>query len=280
MANNGILVLGGTGKTGRRLVGALRARGAEVRAASRSGEVRFDWDDRSTWAPAFTGVRAAYVVDLQDKPGQWDAETQIRALAEQAVAQGVERLVLLQARVHGLVGGKDLKAGEGAVRESGAEWTILRPNWFFQNFDEGVLFDAVLAGELRLPAGQGREPFVDAGDVAEVAAAALLEDGHQGQILELSGPAALSLTEAAALLSEASGREIRYVPVDHQEYVDELVSYEVPADYALFVADLVAQIRDNRNTATTPTVERILGRPPRDFADFAKSAAADGAWQE
>ncbi|AJE82579.1 NmrA family protein [Streptomyces albus] len=280
MANNGILVLGGTGKTGRRLVGALRARGAEVRAASRSGEVRFDWDDRSTWAPAFTGVRAAYVVDLQDKPGQWDAETQIRALAEQAVAQGVERLVLLQARVHGLVGGKDLKAGEGAVRESGAEWTILRPNWFFQNFDEGVLFDAVLAGELRLPAGQGREPFVDAGDVAEVAAAALLEDGHQGQILELSGPASLSLTEAAALLSEASGREIRYVPVDHQEYVDELVSYEVPADYALFVADLVAQIRDNRNTATTPTVERILGRPPRDFADFAKSAAADGAWQE
>ncbi|NKI39973.1 NAD(P)H-binding protein [Streptomyces physcomitrii] len=280
MANNGILVLGGTGKTGRRLVSTLRARGAEVRAASRSGEVRFDWDDRSTWAPAFTGVRAAYVVDLQDKPGQWDAETQIRALAEQAVAQGVERLVLLQARVHGLVGGKDLKAGEGAVRESGAEWTILRPNWFFQNFDEGVLFDAVLAGELRLPAGQGREPFVDAGDVAEVAAAALLEDGHQGQIHELSGPASLSLAEAAALLSEASGREIRYVPVDHQEYVDELVSYEVPADYALFVADLVAQIRDNHNTATTPTVERILGRPPRDFADFAKSAAADGVWQD
>ncbi|MGW3017925.1 NmrA family NAD(P)-binding protein [Streptomyces longwoodensis] len=273
-----VLVLGGTGKTGRRLAGLLRERGARVRAASRSGDVRFDWDDRSTWEPALTGAQAAYLVDMQDKPGTWDAELHIRELAKLAVESGVRRLVLLQARVTEPVGGKSLIAGERAVRESGAEWTVLRPNWFNQNFDEGVLLDGVLAGELRLPAGDGREPFVDADDVAAVAAAALLEDGHAGQTYELSGPRALSLGEAAQEITKVTGREIRYVAVGHEEYVEELVGYEVPADYARFVADLVGQIRDDKNAAPTDTVRRVLGREPRDFTEFAERAAASGAW--
>ncbi|MEV4921123.1 NAD(P)H-binding protein [Streptomyces tirandamycinicus] len=278
MSQSDILVIGSTGKTGRRVVRALRERGASVRAAGRSTDVRFDWDDDSTWAPALTGAHAAYIVDRQDKPGEWDAESQIRDLAKRAVDCGVRRLVLLQARTTGLVGGKDLTAGEGGVRDSGAQWTVLRPNWFFQNFDEGVLLDAVRAGELRLPAGDGREPFVDAEDVAEVAAAALLDDGHDGQVYDLSGSRALTLAEVAEEISRAAGRPVAYVPVDHEEYVAELVSYEVPADYARFVADLVAQIRDNLNAEPTGTVERVLGRPPRDFAAFARQAAADGAW--
>ncbi|MFJ4521054.1 NAD(P)H-binding protein [Streptomyces sp. NPDC088810] len=273
-----VLVLGGTGKTGRRLAGLLRERGARVRAASRSGDVRFDWDDRSTWEPALTGAQAAYLVDMQDKPGAWDAELHIRELAKLAVESGVRRLVLLQARVTEPVGGKSLIAGERAVRESGAEWTVLRPNWFNQNFDEGVLLDGVLAGELRLPAGDGREPFVDADDVAAVAAAALLEEGHAGQTYELSGPRALSLAEAAQEITKATGREIRYVAVGHEEYVEELVGYDVPADYARFVADLVGQIRDDKNAAPTDTVRRVLGREPRDFTEFAARAAASGAW--
>ncbi|MER6348481.1 NAD(P)H-binding protein [Streptomyces sp. NPDC001595] len=278
MSQPDILVTGSTGKTGRRVVRALRERGASVRAAGRSAGVRFDWDDESTWAPALTGAQAAYIVDRQDKPGEWDAEAQIRDLAKRAVDCGVRRLVLLQARTTGLVGGKDLSAGERGVRESGAQWTVLRPNWFFQNFDEGVLLDAVRAGELRLPAGDGREPFVDAGDVAEVAAAALLDDTHDGQVYDLSGSRALTLAEAAGEISRAAGRPVAYVPVSHGEYVAELVSYEVPADYARFVADLVGQIRDNLNAEPTGTVERVLGRPPRDFTEFARQAAADGAW--
>lgn len=278
MAQAEILVLGSTGKTGRRVVESLRARGAPVRAASRSSEVRFDWNDERTWEPALMGARAAYIVDLQDQPGEWDAEAQIGALAKLAVDCGVRRLVLLQARTTGLVGGKNLSAGERGVRASGAEWTVLRPNWFFQNFDEGVLLDSVRAGELRLPAGDGREPFVDVVDVAEVAAAALLDEGHDGQVYELSGTRTLSLAEAAQVISQAAGRTVTYVPVSHEEYLEELSSYGVPADYALFVADLVGQIRDSLNADPTDTVQRILGRPPRDFADFAREAAARGSW--
>ncbi|WP_299534109.1 NAD(P)H-binding protein [uncultured Streptomyces sp.] len=278
MTQTDILVLGSTGKTGRRVVENLRARGASVRAAGRSAKVRFDWDDEATWEPALTGAGAAYLVDRQDQPGPWDAEAAIGALAKLAVECGVRRLVLLQARTTGLVGGKDLGAGERGVRDSGAEWTVLRPNWFFQNFDEGVLLDSVRAGEIRLPSGDGREPFVDTGDVAEVAAAALVEDGHDGQVYDLSGPRALTLTEAAGEISRAVGREISYVPVSHDDYVGELLSYDVPADYAAFVADLAGQIRQNLNSTPTDTVERVLGRAPRDFTDFAREAAARGSW--
>ncbi|MFF3752717.1 NAD(P)H-binding protein [Streptomyces sp. NPDC002018] len=278
MTDKTVLVLGGTGKTGRRLVDQLQERGANVRAASRSGRTRFDWDDRNTWEPALQGVDAAYLVDMQDKPGTWDAEKHIRELAALAVESKVRRLVLLQARVTEPVGGKSLIAGEQAVKDSGAEWTVLRPNWFNQNFDEGVLLDGVKDGELRLPAGDGREPFVDAADVAAVAAVALLEDGHAGETYELSGPRALTLDEAAGEITAAIGRDVRYVSVPHGEYVEELVQYEVPADYALFVADLVAQIRDNKNAVPTDTVRRVLGREPRDFSDFVADAAARGAW--
>ncbi|MFD8642807.1 NAD(P)H-binding protein [Streptomyces zaomyceticus] len=278
MTDTTVLVLGGTGKTGRRVVNRLKERGATVRAASRSGDVRFDWDDVNTWEPALAGVDVAYLVDAQDKPGVWDAEAALRELSGLAVAHKVRRLVLLQARVSEPVGGKSLIAGERAVKESGAEWTVLRPNWFFQNFDEGVLLDGVRSGELSLPAGSGREPFVDTGDVAAVAVEALLGDGHAGQTYELSGARALTLDEAVKEIARATGRDIRYVPVEHQDYVAELVGYDVPADYALFVADLVAQIRDNKNATPTDTVRRVLGREPRDFSDFVKDAAARGVW--
>ncbi|GHG34456.1 NmrA family NAD(P)-binding protein [Streptomyces zaomyceticus] len=278
MTDTTVLVLGGTGKTGRRVVNRLKERGVTVRAASRSGDVRFDWDDVNTWEPALAGVDVAYLVDAQDKPGVWDAEAALRELSGLAVARRVRRLVLLQARVSEPVGGKSLIAGERAVKESGAEWTVLRPNWFFQNFDEGVLLDGVRSGELSLPAGSGREPFVDTEDVAAVAVEALLGDGHAGQTYELSGARALTLDEAVKEIAQATGRDIRYVPVEHQAYVEELVGYDVPADYALFVADLVAQIRDNKNATPTDTVRRVLGREPRDFSDFVKDAAARGVW--
>ncbi|WP_309053156.1 NAD(P)H-binding protein [Streptomyces sp.] len=273
-----VLVLGGTGKTGRRLVPLLKDHGARVRAASRRGPVRFDWDDPNTWEPALDGADAVYLVDAQDRPGQWDAEASIRAFAGLAVDRGVRRMVLLQARVTEQVGGKSLIAGERGVRECGAEWTVLRPNWFFQNFDEGVFLDCVLAGELPLPAGDGLEPFVDADDVAAVAAAALLEDGHAGRTYELSGPRALTFGQVIDTIAHATGRDVRYHPVTHQEYVDELLCYDVAADYALFLADLAAQIRDSKNAEPTDDVRRVLGREPRDFDDFVKDAVARGVW--
>ncbi len=273
-----ILVLGATGKTGRRLVPLLREQGGEVREAGRSATWRFDWDDRDTWGPALAGAGAVYVVDVQDKPGAWDAEAVLGEFFDLAVGSGARRLVVLQARVTDPVGGKDLKAGESALRASEAEWTILRPNWFDQNFSEGVLLDGVLAGELPLPAGDGVELFIDVADVAAVAAATLTRDGHAGQIYELSGPEALSLGAAAEVISEAAGRPVRYLSVSQEDYEAELIGFDVPADYANFVGDLVGQIRLGRSGGVTDTVERVLGRAPIAFADFAKDAASRGVW--
>jgi uncharacterized protein YbjT (DUF2867 family) len=273
-----VLVLGGTGKTGRRVVSRLRAAGVPARAASRQGETWFDWNDHSGWDAALAGARAAYLVDLVDEAVAWDPDVSMGAFCERAVASGLERLVLLQARTDEEAGGKSLTGSELHVQESGLEWTVLRPTWFSQNFDEGVLLDAVRAGELRLPAGQGLEPFVDCEDVAAVAVAALTEDGHHGRTYELTGPRLLTFGDAAAEISRAAGREVRYVPLPRTEYVEELLAEGVPADYAELLADLLGQIEQGRNARLSDGVQQALGRPPMDFATYAATAAQTGAW--
>ena len=278
MGDKTVLVLAATGKTGRRVVDLLERRSVTVRAASRSAGHPFDWNNRATWKPALEGVDAAYVVDRQDQSGHWEAEVHIPAFVDLAVSLGVRRLVVLQARVYEQAGDKLLIAGERAVRECGVEWTILRPNWFAQNFDEGVLLKDVLAGELWLPAGGAVEPWVDAGDIAAVAVEALLNDGHAAQIYEVSGNRALGFADVAEEISRATGREIRYIPNTREEHIARLLSRGVPIDYATFVCGLIGQMRLGRNATVTDTVERVTGRPPRDFSDFAKAAAARGVW--
>jgi uncharacterized protein YbjT (DUF2867 family) len=160
-------VVGGTGKTGRRVAQRLQARGVPVRIGSRSGEPPFDWEDRSTWAPALRGASAAYITYYPDLavPGSTDA---IAELAATALAGGTRRLVLLSGR-----GEEEAERAERALAASGAEWTVVRCSWFMQNFSEEFLLDQILAGEVALPAGHVRAPFVDAEDIADVAAAAL-----------------------------------------------------------------------------------------------------------
>ncbi len=273
-----ILVLGGTGKTGSRVAAQLREKGFQARPASRSGEVRFDWSDQNTWEQALSGVGAVYMVDLADEAVQWDATASTRAFAKLAVASGVRRIVLLQARTEEEVGGKSLVGSEREVQDSGVEWTVLRPTWFNQNFSEGVLLDGVKSGELRLPAGDGLEPFVDCEDVAAVAVAALVEEGHAGQTYEISGGRMLTFGDAVAEISKAIGREVRYVALSAQEYIDELVGFGVPEDYARMLADLVGQIRDGKNAYFSDGVSRALHREPLDFTEYARRAAATGVW--
>ena len=191
------LVLGGTGKTGRRVAERLKARGVPTRVGSRSGEPPFDWEDRSTWAPVLEGVGSAYISHYLDAlPGA--AET-VGSFAELAVANGVRRQVLLGGR-----GEPEAERVEAAARDSGAELTILRSTWFAQNFSEGAFFDFVLAGEVTLPAGDTPEPFVDVDDIADVAVAALTEDGHEGEVYELTGPRLLTFKEAVGEIARAA----------------------------------------------------------------------------
>jgi uncharacterized protein YbjT (DUF2867 family) len=230
------LVLGGTGKTGRRVVERLEARGVAVRVGSRSAEPPFEWEDRATWGPTVEGVGAVYVSYFPDLaiPGAVEA---VRSFAELAVGSGVGRLVLLSGR-----GEEEAQSAERAVREAaeeaGAEWTVVRCAWFAQNFSENYLLDPVLEGEVVLPAGDVPEPFVDADDIADVAAVALAEDGHAGEVYELTGPRLLTFREAVAEISDAAARDVRFVPVSVGDHASVLENEDVPQEFVSFLTYL------------------------------------------
>jgi uncharacterized protein YbjT (DUF2867 family) len=271
------LVLGGTGKTGRRVAAKLEARGLPVRVGSRSGEPSFDWEKPDTWAMALDGVSAAYVSYYPDLaiPGAPEA---VRSFTELAVESGVQRLVLLSGR-----GEEEAQSAEQAVREvseeAGVEWTIVRCAFFMQNFDENYLLEPILAGEVALPSGNVPEPFVDAGDIADVAVAALTEEGHAGEIYELTGPRLLTMEEAVGEIAKATGREIRFVPVTLEEFVGAAYG-DVPPEFLSFLTYLFGEVLDGRNAHLTDGVRRALGREPKDFSDYARDVAATDVWSK
>jgi uncharacterized protein YbjT (DUF2867 family) len=265
------LVLGGTGKTGRRLVERLTRRNVPVRIGSRSAGLPFDWEQPSTWRPVFQDAEAAYtyVPDLV-VANPIDA---IAGLVETALAAGTRRLVLLSGR-----GEEHAQACEKILMASGADWTVLRASFFNQNFSESYLLDPVLAGEVMLPAGDVGEPFSDTDDIADVAAAVLTGDGHVGEIYELTGPRPLTFAEATATIAEATGRDIAYTRISPEDFAAGLAADGVPPDIVEFLVHLFGTVLDGRNIAVGDGVERVLGRPARDFADYARVTATTGVW--
>jgi uncharacterized protein YbjT (DUF2867 family) len=266
------LVLGGTGKTGRRVVERLRSRGLPVRVGSRSGTPPFDWEDRSTWAPALEGAGSVYLSYYPDLavPGAVEAAG---SFAKLAVRSGVPRLALLSGR-----GEPEAERAEQAVRDSSAKLTILRSTWFMQNFSEDYMVEHVLSGEIRLPAGEVPTPFLDADDIADVAVAALTDERHVGQLYELTGPRSLTFAEVAAEISAAVGREVRYVPISLEEHAAEAAEQGVAPEVIELLTYLFSEVVDGRNAGTTDGVRRALGREPRDFSEYAQATAATGVW--
>jgi uncharacterized protein YbjT (DUF2867 family) len=266
------LVVGGTGKTGRRVVDRLRAQGRSVRVGSRSGAPPFDWEDRATWAPAVAGATGAYVSYFPDLavPGAAEAVAEVARLAAEA---GVQRLVLLSGR-----GEEEAQRGERLVRDAFPAATVVRCSWFAQNFTESYLLEPVLAGEAALPASDVPEPFVDADDIADVATAALTRDGHAGETYELTGPRSLTFAQAVDEIAATSAREITFVEVPMEAYATAARDEGVPSDVVDLLTYLFGEVLDGRNVAVADGVQRALGRPPRDFADFAREAAATGVW--
>jgi uncharacterized protein YbjT (DUF2867 family) len=271
------LVLGGTGKTGRRVAERFKTRRLPTRVGSRSGEPPFDWEDRTTWAPALSGVGSVYVTYYPDLavPGSVEA---VRSFAELAVESRVRRLVLLSGRGEPEAERAELALQEVVDARAGVEWTILRATWFMQNFSEDYMLEHVLSGEIRLPAGDVPTPFLDADDIADVAVAALTDEGHAGQLYELTGPRSLTFAEAAAEIAGASGHDVRYVPVSLEEHAAEAAEHGVPAEVVELLTYLFDEVVDGRNANTTDGVRRALGREPRDFADYARDVAAAGIW--
>jgi uncharacterized protein YbjT (DUF2867 family) len=267
-----ILVLGATGKTGRRVIERLQARGVPTRAGSRAADPPFDWADRDTWAPAMSGVAAVYVTYFPDLavPGAPEAVGELARLAADA---GVQRLVLLSGR-----GEVEAQRSEEVVKQAGIDWTILRSSWFDQNFDEGFLVDDVRAGVVRLPVDAVREPFVHADDLADIAVAALTEDGHAGQLYEVTGPRLLTYADAVGEIAAATGRDVRFETISMDELEGGLAQAGLSDDEAWLVKYLFSEVMDGRNESLADGVQRALGREPRDFSDFVRDAAASGVW--
>ena len=271
MQTEPILVVGATGKTGARVVARLEAKGVPVRRGSRHSDIPFDWDDASTWAPALTGVKKAYVTYFPDLafPG---AVEKLEALTDVAKQTGLEHFVLLSGR-----GEHFATMGEEIVRNSGLPFTIVRAAWFAQNFSEGYLRDPILGGVLPMPGGAIEEPIIDIDDIADVVVAALTEDGHLGERYEVTGPRLMTFEAMAGVLSATLGRHVQHVPISFDDF-----HANVAAAGDDFVADVFTQIAretlDGRNAYVADGVERALGRKPRDFTDFAQKAAAQGSW--
>ncbi len=271
MQTEPILVIGATGKTGSRVAAKLEEKGVAVRRGSRRSDIPFDWEAPATWAPALNGVARAYVTYFPDLafPG---AVEKLEAFTRVAAASGLRHVVLLSGR-----GEHHARQGEEVVRASGIDFTIVRSAWFAQNFSEGYLRDPILAGVLPMPGGDIAEPIIDIDDIADVVVAALTEDGHTGELYEVTGPRLMTFAEMAEVLSKATGRPIRHMPITFEDF-----HANIAASGGDFVADVFTAIAretlDGRNAHTTDGVERALGRKPRDFTAFAAAAASWGVW--
>ncbi|QDP95944.1 NmrA family transcriptional regulator [Microlunatus elymi] len=274
-ATRTVLVLGGTGKTGRRVADRLRRHDdLTVRIGSRRAEPSFDWTEPAGWAAALAGCDAVYLSYQPDLavPG---SVGDITEFCRQAKLAGVRRIVLLSGR-----GEPEARACEQVVEQSGIEHTILRCSWFMQNFSEDYLLDGVLAGEVVLPATEVPEPFVDADDIADVAVAALLEDRHKNQLYELTGPRSITFAEAVRETTRATGRKINYITVPLDDYLAQLATYGVPDEVGQLLGYLFGTVLDGRNAEPVDGVRQALGREATSFADFAGRTAGTGVWDE
>jgi uncharacterized protein YbjT (DUF2867 family) len=276
-----VLVLGATGKTGRRLVPRLVDAGATVRAASRrpsEGRVLFDWDDTATHGPALAGADAVFLVTPERVA---DPSPVVGPFLDRAAHAGVSQVVMLSQLLpdgdHPATSELGLPKVERLVMGSGLDWTIVRPTAFAQNFSEGWVLPSILHQDAVVaPTGDGTVAFVDADDIAAVAAAALVDDGHQKAAYAVTGPEAMTHAEAAATITEAAGRPIAHHDIPIEAFLENVQQYGIPADYAAMMAHFLTAIREGRMATVSDDVEQVTGRPPTRFADYARQAAA--AW--
>lgn len=267
-----ILILGGTGKTGKRVAQRLIDQGYSIRIGSRSIEPFFDWNDKSSWEPVLEGVTRVYLTYYPDLAVPEALEV-IRPFSELAAKKGINRIVLLSGR-----GEEEAERCEKAVQNCGTDWVILRSSWFAQNFSEYFLLDYVRSGTISLPAGDVKEPFIDVEDIADVAVMSLTHKKHIGKIYELSGPRALSFSEVAEELSRVSGRDIRYKNISIEQFIKDLQLQQLSEEMISLMVYLFTEVLDGRNSHVATGVQQALGRTARDFSEYSRKAAATGVW--
>jgi uncharacterized protein YbjT (DUF2867 family) len=240
--------------------------------ATFSGNPKFDWNDEATWENALNNIKSVYISYYPDLaiPG---ASQSIEQFTKLAVKKGVQKLVLLSGR-----GEEEAQQCEKVVMSAGVDWTIVRASWFCQNFSEGNFLEPILAGHVALPAGNTGEPFIDVDDIADVAVAALTEEGHSKKLYEVTGPRLLTFKEAIGEIAKATGRTIQYEQVPVEDYAGVLAEYGLPKDVIWLVTYLFTEVLDGRNESVADGVQQALGRKATDFSEYVKKVAATGVW--
>jgi uncharacterized protein YbjT (DUF2867 family) len=266
------LILACNGKTAKRVVERFQLNKLEYRAVSRTSLIPFDWYDSTTWHKALQGIRSVYVVFYPDLavPG---APEIIESFTQQAVICGVEHLVLLSGR-----GEVEAQACEKIVMESTLDWTIVRSSWFAQNFSENFFLDDIVRGQVVVPIGDVKEPFVDIDDLADIVFAALTDDKHRGQIYELTGSTLMTFREVILEIEKVTNRNIGFQQVSMDEYVAMLHQVQVPGDFIALLKYLFTEVLDGRNSKLTNGIKEALGREPRSFHSYVKNTAKSGIW--
>ena len=272
MSEKTILILGGTGKTGRRVAQRLTRLGKSIRIGSRNENPAFDWEKPDTWEDALKGINTAYIT-FQPDLAVPSAVPIIESFTALAVKSGVQKMVLLSGR-----GEKEAQKCEQIVMNSGADWTIVRSDWFNQNFSESFFLDPIKAGYVALPRAEALIPFVDNDDIADVVVEALLDDKHIGQIYELTGPHLLTFKEVTAEISKVTGRDIQFHSISMEEYTSMLREFQVPEDFIWLVKYLFTEVLDGRNSTITNDIEKVLGRKAKDFTNYARETVTTGVW--
>jgi len=270
-----VLVIGGTGKTGRRVVERLNEMGHNVQVGSRNGTPAFNWEDPASYARALRGMDRAYIVYYPDLavPGANDA---ISKLTEVALKEGLEKVVLLSGK-----GEKEAELCEEIVANSGLNYTQVRASWFNQNFSEGAFLDFVLAGQVALPLPDAEIPFVDADDIADVVAKVLVDDTYNGQTITVTGPRKMTWPEVIEAMSAGIGRELKYLPISIEEFKGGMKAAGLPDSYVWLFGYLFEEVLGNpENQQVHDDVERVLGRKATDFKEYVEKTSATGVWNQ
>ncbi|RIV68580.1 NmrA family NAD(P)-binding protein [Flagellimonas aequoris] len=274
MKTENILVIGGTGKTGRRVAESLTQSGYNVRIVGRKTNPAFDWENPSTYDIALKDMDRAYIVYYPDLavPGSRDA---ITTLTEKALAAGLEKVVLLSGK-----GETEAEACEGIVANSGLNYTLVRASWFNQNFSEGAFLEFILNGTVALPMPEAKIPFVDVDDIADVVSKVIVDDTYNGQTITVTGPQKRTFKEVVDLMAEASNKQIQFVPISIDEFKDGMRKAGLPDSHVWLFGYLFQEVLGNSdNQEISDDVAKVLGRPARDFESFALETAASGIWK-
>lgn len=256
------LVIGATGKTGKRVLQGLRYIGLDAKGANRNGDIHFDWRAPETWAAALNGIDSVYLTYYPDLAVP-EAPEDISKFCALAKIKGVTHITLLSGR-----GEPAAQVCEEIVKQSGLSWTIVRASWFNQNFSEGMFRDYILGGTIALPVSVVTEPFIDVEDISDVVLASLTESRHHGQLYEVTGPELLSFSQLADRFSRLLGRPVSFVQVSRTEFIADLEHHRVDPKAIDMLNYLFSEVLDGRNEYLADGVQQALGRAPRTFNEF------------